>query len=180
MADTKPSVRFALRARTATLHETVDNAFAVFDLKDRGSYAAFLLAHARVLPAVEAALQGLDRLKARGPLLLQDLADLDVLPPADGRDVPCFVGAEPVGALYVIEGSRLGNAMMAKQVPAEWPSRYLGAAHASGEWRDFMAWLDSCGEGQPDVWLDEAVRGAATVFQMFQEAGQAGAPATVG
>jgi len=47
------SASTALRARTGPAHEAVDAAYGAYRLGDRESYAAFLIAHARALPAVE-------------------------------------------------------------------------------------------------------------------------------
>src|SRR4051812_20991638 len=78
------SFHTALRAATAADHATVDAAFGGFDLSDHDGYAAFLTAHARVLPAVEKALAeaGESGFRPRTPLLVQDLIALGVGVPA--------------------------------------------------------------------------------------------------
>ena len=51
-----------LRAATASDHDAVDAGFGRYDLTDADDYRAFLIAHARALPAIEtwlAAIPGL-------------------------------------------------------------------------------------------------------------------------
>ena len=78
----------ALRAATAPDHDRVDAAYGAFDLADRIRYAVFLRAHARALPAAEAALAarpGLPDFRRRAPLLADDLAALGEPAPAPLR-----------------------------------------------------------------------------------------------
>ena len=153
-----------LRADTAADHDRVDARYAGFDLSDRHDYGRFLTAHARALPAIEAALTsqvGLPIFRERTSLLAADLADL-------GQSMPeplafeAGGSAEGWGALYVIEGSRLGGAMLARQVPAALPSRYLAAKHLSGEWRALLQAIDAA-----PIDAAEAVAGARRVFDLY-------------
>lgn len=166
------SAHAALRAATAPNHEAVDQAFGSFDLADAGAYGRFLTAHARALPAIEAALAGIagvPPIRPRTPLLHADLAALglaipDPLPFAAPAD-----RATAFGAAYVIEGSRLGGGMLARRVPPGLPHAYLSATHEPGEWRAFGQALDAASEGDP-VWLDRAIAAARTVFDLYAEA----------
>lgn len=145
----------ALRDGTRGAHERVDAAFAAFDLADARHYAAFLHAHADVLLPLEAALDtaGAERItpdwesRKRGTLIREDLAFL--------RDQPLPVApAEPAawdlasleqaaGALYVLEGSRLGGKFLARQVPAGLPRAYLAPDQPAENWRNLLDRLDT-------------------------------------
>ena len=165
-----------LRTATRAAHEQVDAAFARFDLADRDSYAAMLVAHARALPVAEAAMAtapALPEWRPRTPLLLQDLEDLgQPLPPELPLTLP--QGAAAIAGLaYVVEGSRLGGVYLARQVSAGLPARYLSAAHRKGEWRAFLAWLDEAGEQGGPGWTKAALAGAATGFALYQQAAEA-------
>ncbi|WP_174274061.1 biliverdin-producing heme oxygenase [Sphingomonas bacterium] len=167
------SAHVALRAATARRHEEVDSRFGGFDLSDRAGYAAFLTAHARALPAVERALEGasgLPALRPRTDLLRQDLAALgEALPQPLGLPLPADQ-AEAFGYAYVIEGSRLGGAMLARSVPESLPRAYLSAAHLAGEWRAFSTALDSAAQAGGGAWLDRATAAADRVFALYAHA----------
>jgi heme oxygenase len=163
------SFHTALRAATAVDHAAVDAAFGAFDLSDHDGYVAFLTAHARALPAVEAALAaaGETGFRPRARLIAQDLAALgaklpDMLPLA-----PPANPAARAGMLYVIEGSRLGGGLLARQVPAGLPAAYLSATHLPGEWRALLARLDVDGDRAAAA---EAIESARTVFDLYKRA----------
>ena len=161
----------ALRAATGPDHDIVDAAYGAFDLTDRASYAAFLHAHARALPAAERALTaipGLPDFPLRTPLLAADLAALGTpLPPPLAFALP-HGEAAGWGALYVMEGSRLGGIMLARSVPAGMPAAYLGARHASGAWRNLLAAIDAAATS--DAWIDAAITGARATFDLYRRA----------
>ena len=167
------SPHLALRAATADKHEQVDAIFAGHDLADRASYTAFLLAHARVLPPVERLLADRPRFldfPPRTPAIAADLAAL-------GRQLP---SPEPVpaprsdaaawGMLYVIEGSRLGGAFLARSVPDGLPKAYLSAAHARGGWRALLAALDAELAAAGESGVAEAVDAARATFDLYAAA----------
>jgi heme oxygenase len=164
----------ALRAATAPDHDRVDAAYGAFDLADRTRYAVFLRAHARALPAAEAALAarpGLPDFRRRAPLLADDLAALGEPAPAPLRFALPEGEAAGWGALYVVEGSRLGGIMLARSVPADLPAAYLGARHRSGEWRTLLAALDqAAARAGTDRWIDEAIAGARATFDLYRRA----------
>jgi heme oxygenase len=168
-------LRSALRAHTSDCHAAVDDIFGRFDLADPIAYRAFLSAHARIIPAVEVGLEeaGIDSLlqdwpaRRRRHLLVADLADLGAHT-APLLPVPAFEGDAALwGAAYVLEGSKLGGAMLAKRVPASLPSRYLAPLGPKSGARSFMDALDSSG-------IDEAraVEAARTVFALFRNAAE--------
>ncbi len=161
-----------LRAATAVDHQRVDDRFGGFALDDVADYRCFLLAHARALPAVEAVLTAdgddLPPWRPRTSLLADDLARLDASMPAP---LP-FVAQDAArwGALYVIEGSRLGGQLLARSVPAGSPAAYLSARHASGEWRILLQTLDARAERADDAWRDGALAGARATFDLYASA----------
>lgn len=167
------SARAALRTATAAKHDVVDAAFGRFDLTEPASYGRFLTAHARALPAVESAVAACAALPAFAPRAGLLRADLDALglPMPDPLPLaPPESEAAAFGALYVIEGSRLGGAMLAKQVPAPLPHAYLSATHQPGGWRAFGELLDRAGKAGGAAWLDQAIAAAKATFDLYAEA----------
>lgn len=162
-----------LREATGAAHETVDAAFGAHDLASPGSYRRFLLAHGRALPAAErvmAVLPFARTLPTRARLLAADLADMRVPVPEPLRFAPGNDPATLWGVLYVVEGSRLGGAMLARQVPPALPGRYLGAVHASGQWRAIRAALDTAAAGEDSDWTARMIAGALATFALYAEA----------
>ena len=160
----------ALRDATMENHRRVDAIYAGFPLDRPDAYRAFLTAHARALSALEAAVSP-DR--PRQPLLAQDLAALgaampDPLPRPDVRRDGAWWGVR-----YTLEGSRLGGAMLARQVGQGLPRAYLTAAHGKGEWIAFQRALDSAAAEGGEGWLEDAVQGAQAAFALFARAGEA-------
>jgi heme oxygenase len=171
------TLRTTLRAATRQDHDRVDHLGGAFDLTEPAGYGAFLLAHAAVLPPLEAALDSaaprdlppgwLER--RRTAALLADLAQLGLEAPQPSSIPAPATAAERVGALYVLEGSRLGGIILrrrlAKAQPGA-PSAYL--AHGEGEplWRTFLEWLDS--RALDPVQTLAAINGARGVFAAFE------------
>lgn len=167
------SARAILRSATAAKHDVVDAAYSRFDLTDPVSYGHFLTAHARALPAIEAALAACDTIPAFAPrtaALRTDLAALGLEMPDPLPFAPPEIEAAAFGALYVIEGSRLGGAMLAKQVPAFLPHAYLSATHQPGSWRAFGELLDRAEKAGGPGWLDRAIAAAEVTFDLYTEA----------
>jgi heme oxygenase len=164
-----------LRDATMEDHRRVDAIYAGFSLDTPDAYRSFLAAHARAVAPLEAAVAP-DR--PRQPLLVEDLAALgmampDPLPQPDGRRD----GAR-WGMRYALEGSRLGGAMLARQVGDGLPRAYLGATHGKGEWIAFQRALDSAAAEGGEGWLEDAVQGARAAFALFAQAGEAERAAT--
>lgn len=185
----------ALRAGTAEAHERVDAAFAAFDLTDRERYAAFLRAHAEVLLPIEDALPG-ERIVAdweerkRGALLREDLAFLR--PPASSRhpseswdlgpDIDSAAASDPslrwgdekdaalAGALYVLEGSRLGGRFIARQLPMGFPRAYLDGDQGAEKWQQLLGRIDSIVNDPAD--LQCALAAAHRVFAAFERSAE--------
>jgi heme oxygenase (biliverdin-IX-beta and delta-forming) len=74
------------------------------------------------------------------------------------------------GALYVLEGSRLGGAYLEKRVAPGLPRTYLGARHEQGAWRRILGSLDHADTGP--AWREQALAGARATFGAFIEAAQ--------
>jgi heme oxygenase len=164
------SARATLRTATAASHEAVDAAFGAFDLSDAVSYGRFLTAHARALPAIEKALAANDTLppfRPRTALLEQDLATLGLTMPNPLAVAEPASDAAAFGALYVIEGSRLGGAILARAVPSGLPRGYLAAIHRPGAWRAFGEALDRAAEAGGESWLAQAIASASATFDLY-------------
>lgn len=172
------SARLQLREGTRRDHDQVDAAYAGFDLSTTRGYGEFLSAQARAFLPMEAAVEraGAALLfddwdaRRRGDLLRADLAELG-LAPADLLEAPAFPSAAAVlGAVYVLEGSRLGGAVLRRAIPPGAPMRFLGGDEHGPRWRALTQLLDERLTGAPD--LDAAVAAARSVFQRFHDAAQ--------
>lgn len=160
-------VRQALREATMAGHQRVDDLFSRFSLDTPESYGAFLKAHARALAPLEAmARPDASRL----PKLAADLAALgEPMPDAlimQMSDSDAFRW----GALYALEGSRLGGSVLERRVATGLPRAYLSSVHEKGGWQAFQQSLDAAAEGEGDDWIGEAVQGAEAAFALFAAA----------
>lgn len=168
-----------LREATRADHDAVDAAFGAFGVTERDRYAQFLTAHARILPAVERATDPgalMAGWEGRTEALVADLAALGLaMPPPAPIQLPPGDAAR-WGAIYVVEGSRLGGLMMSRQVPVGLPSAYLSARHGPGGWRALLDAIDAAepraaGKSEPDEpWRVGAVAGARATFTAYLEA----------
>lgn len=171
-------VREVLRQSTAAEHKRVDDLFSRFDLGRRDGYGRFLLAQAAVfLPAEEE----LDRLGAgtvvrdwpdrrRSDLLKADLDELSITVPEPFDLIRLFPDkASILGAIYVLEGSRLGGALLKRQVADGLPRQFLDARQSAGSWRTLLKLLDEFLIRPNDV--EAAVAVARHTFACFARAG---------
>jgi heme oxygenase (biliverdin-IX-beta and delta-forming) len=185
--ETNPSVleartvtaRTALRSATADDHRLVEEIFSRFRLGSLPEYRAFLRALAAAHVPVEAALDrsGAQHIvpdwpkRRRTALICDDLAELgDRCPPPEPER---FLDdeAEVLGALYVLEGSRLGGAVLRRQVAPDLPQRFLGAPPLAGSWRGLSELLDRRLSDRQK--LGRAIHMARQVFASFAAAGLA-------
>ena len=170
--------RTAIREATAADHERLDGLFERFDLADPANYGRFLRAHAAALIPAERALDAAGAAsiipgwtdRRRGALLRADLAALAVSEPPALPAPVLESEAGCWGAAYVLEGSRLGGAMLARRVGAGLPHAYLAAPQPKGAWRQFIAALDAFLDDEPRLAL--ATTAARTTFQLFEAAGR--------
>lgn len=174
---TKDSAASILRSATAPYHERVDRLFTHADLGDRAAYGRFLTAQAEAHIAVEDALTrgGAAAVlpdwpeRQRAGLLRADLTALGLPIPAAAELAPFASPAASLGAVYVLEGSRLGGRLLQRSVPPELPSSFLGASDPAG-WRRLLLLLDErlANEDERQV----AIRAAAEVFMLFERSGR--------
>ncbi len=167
-----------MRAATAAAHARVDALYSKLDLAGRDDYGRFLLSHAAAFIPLENALvaAGADALlpgwstRRRGDALRTDLAALDLaVPPLQAS--PRFVDEASLwGGLYVLEGSRLGGAMLVRSVAAGLPTAFLHPDPAS-PWRAFTVLLDQ--NLTTDAQLRRAAMAAKAVFAVFESCARA-------
>jgi heme oxygenase len=165
-----------LRRETRAAHERVDARFSALNLRVEDDYRRFLMLHAIAFLPVEKAVTdaGAARLvedweaMRRTPELLADLQALGLAAPSD-EGGPCFNDdAEMLGAIYVLEGSRLGGAALRKSIDPTFPHRFLAHPQPKGRWRVLVALLErNLGES---VRVDSAVEAALGAFAFFERA----------
>lgn len=172
------NARAALRAATRADHERVDALYSRFDLTRAADYRLFLAAQAAAHIPVE---EALDRAGAgavlpdweqrrRAELLRRDLDETGA-EAALAMPAPNFSGFPALlGGLYVIEGSRLGGALLKRGLPAGTPARFLDAPADPGAWRRLIATIDTS-IGAPDE-IAAATSAAQAVFRLFEAAGR--------
>lgn len=168
------TARTVLRTATAADHERVDRAFGAFDLTDRADYAAFLQAQAYAFLPIEAAIDAAeprDMLadwseRRRADQLRADLKQLGIITPATGKCVSYRNREDILGAIYVLEGSRLGGRMLARSVPADLPRSFIGASD-SARWRILIEVLDKLLISGDQLKL--AIDAARRAFALFEE-----------
>jgi heme oxygenase len=148
--------RAKLKAATTAAHHALDERLSRFDLTRTEHYRRFLQANAAALLPLEAALEqaGVADLiedwpqRARGRAVTADLARLGgTVVPLPLPAMACDRGAV-FGALYVLEGARLGAAYLLRiALASDDPrvraaTRYLGHGAGLGLWRSFLARLE--------------------------------------
>ena len=79
--------------------------------------------------------------------------------------------AEILGAVYVLEGSRLGGAVLFRSAPFDAPRRFLEPDGAGPRWRSLVALMDA--RLTDDREIEAAVRSARAVFNCFHQAAEA-------
>jgi len=178
-----------LRALTAPAHERVDAAFSHLSLTDPTGYRRFLHAHQMILPECERVLAesgAADLLpdwpsRVRAPALAADIATVGGMPaPGIARLAP-LSPAGVWGMLYVLEGSRLGGAVLARRVQdnpdplCRAATRYLRHGEGLRLWPGFVAALEAAPVVQDDP--DTVIASALAAFDLFEAAAQV--PATV-
>lgn len=172
-------MRALLRGSTAGLHAAVDARFAPLLSCGEAGYRSFLLASAAaVLPLEQALLPaGVGSLlpdwtrRTRTAALRADLADLGVTDVALPPPPPLAGAARVFGALYVLEGSRLGARLLVPDLLAggntrvQAATRYLRHGEGHRLWQSFVAHLESSRPVRERS--DEAIAGARMAFALF-------------
>ena len=183
-------LRSRLRARVAPLHARLDQAIAAACLGTPPDLPRLLRIHHRALGALLPALAqaGAARLfpgwegGSRLVALEADLAALGAAPPAPATTRPCFVGEpEAWGALYALEGSRLGNRVLSQRLAplAGAATRFLGhRAPEEAGWPRLVARLAALDLRGAE--FEAACGGAHQVFEAYLDAVARTAPCTAG
>jgi heme oxygenase len=173
------SPRECLRAATRGAHSKADHLFGCFDLADPEAYRRLLAVHQAVVPFCETILEasGVDALisdwpsRTRAAALAEDLAIIgagsgSALGLASQVDAPAAFGM-----LYVLEGSRLGGAVLIRRLEANPDVNCRSAMHYFGHgeglnlWPSFVVAFDK----SPDVLgnYEAVVSSALETFELF-------------
>ena len=170
MSQTAPR-RFALRARTAEAHASLDA--SVGPLADAPAYARYLRGLLAFRAPAERALAGAGWSPAPlAPLIAADMADLAVAP-ADEVAVPAPTGASAaLGLAYVLEGSALGARLLHRQALALGFGAERGARHLAAQTADLAGWHGFLGtlEATEPFDLDAAASAAQAGFAAAERA----------
>jgi len=167
------SLRERLRVATAAAHARVDALFGSCDIATRAGYAFFLTAQSVAWETLRPLLDAGSL--ARADALRSDLGELDL--PIPG---PLDVALPPratIGHRYVLEGSRLGSAVLLRALVvnapqwAERASAYLAESQKIEGWKQLSTGLqkDCNGEDMDD----SIIKDALFVFGLFERAWRA-------
>ena len=170
--------RDALKRATRDVHDRLDAILSSYRLDDAADYRRFLTAQAAAFLPVERALTaaGAGDLvpgwtnTLRGSLLI---ADLDALGARTPREVapPAYDNeAALLGGIYVLEGSRMGAAVLSRQVPAHLPRRFLATRSPPGHWAAILGTLER--KLTSSVELNIATAAAQRTFACFESSGR--------
>lgn len=170
-----------IREATQMSHSRLDGALSKLDLAIPLYYEGFLRSQAEALFPLEAALEagGVESLipdwtqRIRTPALQRDLATLNIT--CNPLPAPDFgSAAEMLGAVYVLEASRMGARVMLARL-AEHPdsdamnaTAYLRHGFGKRFWPSFLTLLETHPAAQGDT--ASVVRGAEIAFGMFEDA----------
>lgn len=173
----KDSTRHALRTATAPHHARVDAIYSLARLDDPESYGRFLQAQAAAHIATEQALErgGITGIVAdwpqrrRADAVRADLEALGLKVPPVSDDLQLDSEEAMLGALYVLEGSRLGGTLLKRSVSADLPTQFLGNVDSSA-WQALLAELDSRLDSTGK--REAAIAAAQLVFDLFEDSGR--------
>lgn len=170
-----------IREATRMSHSRLDVALAKLDLAIPLYYEGFLRSQAEALFPLEAALEanGIESLipdwiqRIRTPALERDLATLNIT--CNPLPLPPFgSAAEMLGAVYVLEASRMGARVMLARL-AEHPdsdamnaTAYLRHGFGKRFWPSFLTLLETHPAAQNNT--AGVVHGAEIAFAMFENA----------
>ncbi|HEY0235322.1 MAG TPA: biliverdin-producing heme oxygenase [Afipia sp.] len=174
-------IQDTIRAATHDSHRRLDLALSWLDLGQPRYYAGFLRSQADALLPLEGALEtaGITGvlpdwpLRARGTALKHDLLLLNVVPAPHPQ--PHFNNdAQMLGAVYVLEASRMGARVMLARLAQHADStsieatRYLKHGFGKRFWPTFLAVLENHPSAHADI--EGVVQGAQIAFDMFENA----------
>ena len=174
------SIRERLRDFTRPLHEQVDTAFGAYALNQREGYRAFLRAHAAAVFPLETMLEAAGVAvqlpdwpqRSRRAALAADLQAMQAGVPAWAPLAPSAGFPALWGALYVLEGSRMGARYLARKVAAAplqppLPRAYLEHGERDGLWQSFVPALQAAAS---PACLDAMQAAAHAAFDVFLQA----------
>lgn len=164
------TLRRILKRETRDSHDRLDGAMGDWPLGSHEGYAAFLLTQYRARAPIEAwiaqALPATEAPPAQAPLIARDLAELGVALPST-HEFALPEGADPVGVVWALAGSSLGNRTMLRQrqkIGAAGPEHFL----ADGAMTEFFSALRARIERPASPQLARsAIAGAQAVFAAF-------------
>lgn len=175
------AARTLLRDACGAVHARLDATLSRVDFNDRAAYADMLSRMSAPLSAMEGALSS-----GVAPVLFENWAgrlrshalraDLDALN-TDFRQrfaAPIENEAEALGALYVLEGSRLGGRVLARMAGESADERVRGATRyfrhgeRGGHWRSFIDKLEASSAVREKP--ERAKRAALDTFAAFEAA----------
>ncbi|MGO4712121.1 biliverdin-producing heme oxygenase [Bradyrhizobium sp. 2TAF24] len=175
------SIQQRIREATRLSHQRLDAAMASVDLRRPAYYASFLRGQAEALVPLETALErgGIDDIlldwpqRARMPALEHDLSVLDIA--CDPLPVPDLQGAAVMlGAVYVLEGTRMAGRSILARLADEPDAAVIGATaylrHGFGKrlWPSYLAALEAHAEARHAP--ERVIDGAQIAFGMFESA----------
>jgi heme oxygenase len=177
LVNTNSSARAIIRSATAQHHDAVDRIFSVATLSEPAGFSRFLLAQAGAFIPAEEALErdGAATMvpdwaeRRRATRLRADLTALGLECPLPAGQIRFASGPALLGGLYVLEGSRLGGAMLRRAVPEGWPASFLQPG-PSALWRDFLSMLEQLLVRDEDI--AAASDAACHVFRLFELSGR--------
>jgi len=152
------------------LHAAVDSRFAPMLDAGEAGYRSFLLASAAAVFPLEQSLPDWTR-RTRAAALRADLTDLGITDVAAATAPPLAGAARMFGALYVLEGSRLGAKLLVPDLLAGVSTRVRAATrylrHGEGHrlWQSFLTHLESSQDVR--ACPGEAIAGARLAFALF-------------
>ncbi len=172
-----------LKESSMARHQRTETTMGGIGLANPVEYVSFLRVQATGVNALE---EALSRYKAdfdragiswasRSDALESDLAAMgrrwDRMP---APDLPTFDHA--LGAAYTLEGSRLGNAMLSRQMKVDHPdlaekaSAFLSFPTTPGFWREFMDKMNA--EGADRARWPNILAGSLIAFDVFQHSAE--------
>lgn len=163
------SVIDAVRMETASDHKRTEESFAEALSALPESYGQYLQIHAAAFPAVGRALEtafAWAPWQERWIDLQEDLRRLGVSKPSPLDVNPAASPAEALGMAYVLEGSRMGSAIILRSIPEALPTAYLRGGSNVAPWHKVKGMLT---EADPRD-CQGVVTGARTAFAAFRTA----------
>ncbi|WP_417683987.1 biliverdin-producing heme oxygenase [Roseibium sp.] len=166
----KAEIRHVLAEATRDLHTAVDRRAALFDMRNPEGLSSFLSFMHAGLSAIETALDefGMSSIFPEWPdrkrlhILEEEIAMGNQ---AGGRAVRFQSEAETWGALYVLEGSRLGGRMLARMLPEPSISPFLAGNIDCRFWSVFLGKLSDADDRLND--RNGMMLGAGKAFGAF-------------